>query len=729
MIKDAKWIVCEKDIGEVCPLFSKKFQITKPVKKATLYVSAIGLYNAFLNDIKVGNALFTPYWTAYKKRLQYQCYDVKDMLSKNCGLSIICGKGWAVGDMGWYRNKSTFSDKVAAIASLDIVFEDGSKEIITTDDSFDVYTSNILFSNIYDGETADFGIKPKKIGKAVITDEFEKKTKLIKTVGEDVVEQDKVFPVSYFVTKNGERVIDFGQNMTGYVEVKAHGKKGDKIKIKHFEVLDRDGNVYTASLRSAKQVCEYTLSGKEEICKPRFSFQGFRYIYIEDYPDYDVKLSDFTAVSVYSDIKRTGSFSCGVEKINQLYSNVIWGQKSNFLDVPTDCPQRDERLGWTGDVTVFCTTAAINFNVEKFFAKWLGDLACEQFENGAIPQVAPIPDMKCGQKISSGWGDVATVAPWQMYRAYGNKKILASEFPMMKKWVDYVHKDGPEEYLWLGASNYGDWLAPDADMKTLSGPTDKDLIASAFFYRSASLLVAAGKELGEDISEYEKMLPKIKAAFTKRFTKGGLPTSDTQTACALMIYFGLCDDVKKVAGRLVALIKENGMRLCTGFLGTPYLLPSLSTAGHSDVAYSLLLQEEYPSWLYSVNRGATTVWEHWDGINEKGDMWRVDMNSFNHYAYGSVFEWVYEFAAGIKPALPGYEKIIIEPHPDKRLGYINCGIDTVCGRVESNWRYTPVGDLIRFDIKIPKKSVADIILPDGRKFTLGGGDYTFHTKI
>ena len=480
-----------------------------------------------------------------------------------------------------------------------------------------------------------------------------------------------------------------------------------------------------------------------------YSFQGFRYIRLAEYPFEEVDLSGFTAIAVNSELKRTGYYRCGNEKINQLYHNIIWGQKSNYLDVPTDCPQRDERLGWTGDAQVFCRTAAINFDVEKFFEKWLGDMAIEQAkENGAVRGVIP----ECqpyAARISAAWGDAACIIPWQLYEAYGNQKLLRKHLPMMKAWVDFLRRFGPEEYLWLGGYHYGDWLAMDAGEDSYVGATANDLIASAFFAHSTELVIRAGEVLGDDVSEYQALYANVRKAFREYFMENGMPKEEfplteelvpgrkktidtvrkgvTQTGITLILHFNLCEEAERpaLAAKLVELIRQNEGRMTTGFVGTPYLLHVLSAHGYTDVAYELLMQERNPSWLYSVTHGATTMWEHWNSVKEDGSFWSTDMNSFNHYAYGSVFDWIFGVSSGITPvaADPAYKTVNIAPHPAKVLGFADASIDSRNGRIRSYWYYK--GDKVYYEFDIPAGVTAHISLPSGKEYTLSGGNYYF----
>lgn len=740
----ANWITSPKDSGAAVYTYQKSFTLKEKVQNATLYISAQGVYVPYLNGARVGAFVMAPGWTCYKTRTQYQTYDVTAMLGKENTISVGVGQGWAVGHIGYGNQNHYFADHVALICELHITYENGTEEVLVSDETFEVYTSPVTFSEIYHGETCDMTAPITLVGHAVRDDVS---TELIEQVGEDVTEQERLLPISCIITPKGERVIDFGQNMTGYVEVKVKGKRGERIVIHHAEVLDQHGNFYTENYRSAKSEITYVLSGNEDTFKPLYSFQGFRYIRLSEYPFDEVDLSSFTAIAVNSNIRRTGDFVSGNEKINQLYHNIIWGQKGNYLDIPTDCPQRDERLGWTGDAQVFCRTAAINFDVERFFRKWLGDVAIEQRPDGAVMDIIPVC-IDEGRRISTAWSDVACIAPWEMYLAYGNREMLRENFPMMKKWVEYMHHAGCEEYLWLEGRHYGDWLSMDTGKDTYEGATSADLIASAFFAHSTNLLIQAGEALGEDMASYRELLRNIKKRFREYFMENGMPKAKlpcterpvegydicdkfcegmTQTALTLILHFELCtaEERPALAEKLVSMIRENGNRMTTGFVGTGYLLHALTKAGYTDVAYDLLFQERNPSWLFSVNQGATTIWEHWDGIKEDGSFWSRDMNSFNHYAYGAVYDWIFGVAVGIKPAsnAPAYRHIEIAPHPDRRLGFAKASIESRSGKVAMHWYYK--GDIVYYEIDIPEGSTATFTLPSGSVKNLTPGKHLF----
>ena len=746
MNTNAKWITSPVDFKDAACTFRKEVQVKSKIKKAILMVSAIGIYVPYINGERVGENVLAPGWTNYHSRVQYQTYDVTDILTENNTLEFSVGQGWAVGYIGFKSLHNVFADHTSLIAELDISYSDEGSEIIITDTTWDVYSSEVTFSEIYHGETVNKTAPIEYIGKAILS---EVGAKLIPQVGEFITEHERLAPIELIHTPKGETVIDFGQNMTGYVEVKVKGSKGDRIVFHHAEVLDKDGNFYNENYRTARNEITYILSGNSDTFKPQFSFQGFRYIKLIEYPFEKVDLDSFCAIVVHSDIKRTGNFRCGNDKINQLYHNIIWGQKSNFLDIPTDCPQRDERLGWTGDAQVFCRTAAINYDVEKFFEKWLGDVRLEQTEEGAVYGIVPTCLGNRHTRISAAWGDAACIIPWQLYLAYGNKKILSENFEMMKKWVDYLHYTGPDEYLWLGGLHYGDWLAMDTGGDSFVGATANDLIASAFFAYSTSILIKAGEVLGKAMEDYKKLYMNIVKRFREYFMENGIPKEElphteilteeynvpndtirkgiTQTALVLILNFNLCTDEERpvLAKKLVDLIEEFGDRMTTGFVGTPYIMHVLSENGYTDVAYKLLLQEKNPSWLYSVCHGATTMWEHWNSIKEDGSFWSTGMNSFNHYAYGSVYDWMFNVCAGISPTEenPAYKEINLAPHPCKELGFVEASINSKNGKITSYWKYD--GERVHYEFDIPEGVTAHLTLPSGYKEKLNNGKFSF----
>lgn len=711
MIKNAKWIGTGANVDTESPVFMKEFKAEKGLKKAVLNITAHGVYEASINGKRVGEYILAPGFTSYKTRLQYQSYDVTDMIREDNRIEVMSGNGWYCGYLAWMNQKGFWGDKPEIIAELVLEYEDKTVSVIT-DDSWYAAPGNIQRSELYKGEEYDARITPEFI------DHAEEKegdySNLIPQEGEEVREQEHITPVSIFRDPKGELVVDFGQNLTGYVEFTVEAKAGDVVEYSHGEILDKDGNFYNGNLRTADQKIKYICKDGVQTYKPHFTFMGFRYIRVENAPE-NIK---FRSIAVHSDMKRTGRFECGNEKINQLFSNIVWGQKSNFLDIPTDCPQRDERLGWTGDAQVFIKTASYNYDVEKFFLKWLGDVRADQLENGSVPHV--VPNILENNDGSAAWGDAAVICPWQLYLTYGNKDILEKSFDSMKKWVEFS-KDPVRMH-------FGDWLAKDdceSVMQDISVVTPEDplkghssqkLISDAFNLYSTSLFIKSGEIIGKNMGEYKAEYEKRLKEYREKYTY------HTQTECVLSLFFNIAEDKKATAAKLAELVKANGTRLSTGFVGTPYLLHALSQNGYTKLAYDLLLQESFPSWLFSVNRGATTIWEHWDGIREDGSITDVGMNSYNHYAYGAVADWMYGTVCGIKTdeKQPGFENAVIAPVYDERLGSAKAEIMTRYGRIASAWKIK--GDKIQYDIEVPNK--AEIFL-HGEKYFVGKGVYRY----
>lgn len=717
MLERSEWIKgCEKNLrgGTV---YLKNFRCAAKAEKAILEITALGVYEAKLNGERVGDFILAPGWTSYLNRLQVQSYDVTDMLKTENSLEVTVGQGWRA-----IANKRDGSDflgyrDTALIAELTIVYADGTAESIVTDSSWTARESKLRYTNIYDGDIYDATFKAGSARHCICVDL--EKDMLIPQEGEKIVEQERMPALQIIKTPAGETVIDFGQNMTGYVEFRIKGTPGAQATISHGETLDRDGNFYNANYRSADAQIKFICDGEEHIYKSALTFFGFRYIRLENWPD-EVKKENFTAVVVHSDIRRTGYFECSDEAVNRLFKNIIWGQKGNFLDVPTDCPQRDERLGWTGDAQVFVRTASLNFDVKRFFKKWLRDLAADQGRDGCVPHV--IPNISDDMGGSSAWSDAAVICPWEIYRTYGDRSVLEEQFDSMKAWIDWM-RERSENGRRSGGSHFGDWLGLDSTEGSYKGATPADLIATAYYKYSTELFIKAAHALGRDVAEYENIPAEAAAAFRREYMENGRVKNATQTACVLALYFDITNDRAATAAQLNELVKRAG-HLETGFVGTPYLLHALSDNGYAETSYDLLLRREYPSWLYPISKGATTVWEHWDGIKPDGTMWSTDMNSFNHYAYGAVADWMYGAAAGINsdPDHPGFEHIIFRPVTDRRLDFVKASIDTRRGTVASEWRRE--NGRIKYIFTVPEGCGASVII-GGEKHEVGAGTHEF----
>lgn len=601
MLERSEWIKgCEKNLrgGTV---YLKNFRCAAKAEKAILKITALGVYEAKLNGERVGDFILAPGWTSYLNRLQVQSYDVTNLLKTENSLEVTVGQGWRA-----IANKRDSSDflgyrDTALIAELTIVYADGRTESIVTDSSWTARESKLRYTNIYDGDIYDATFKAGSARHCICVDL--EKDMLIPQEGEKIVEHERMPALQVIKTPAGETVIDFGQNMTGYVEFRIKGTPGAQATISHGETLDRDGNFYNANYRSADAQIKFVCDGEEHVYKSALTFFGFRYIRLENWPD-EVKKENFTAIVVHSDIRRTGYFECSDETVNKLFKNIIWGQKSNFLDVPTDCPQRNERLGWTGAAQVFVRTASLNSDVERFFKKWLHDLAADQGRDGCVPHV--VPNIFDDMGGSSAWSDAAVICPWEIYRTYGDKKIFEDQFDSMKAWIDWM-RERSENGKRSGGSHFGDWLGLDSPEGSYKGATPEELIATAYYKYSTELFIKAAHALGRDVAEYENIPAEAAAAFRREYMENGRVKNATQTGCVLALCFDITDDRAATAAQLNELVKRAG-HLETGFVGTPYLLHALSDNGYAETAYDLLLRREYPSWLYPISKGATTVW-------------------------------------------------------------------------------------------------------------------------
>jgi alpha-L-rhamnosidase len=724
----AQWIEAgyvEDSVNRPAILFRNQFALAKKIKSATLYITAHGMYEVQLNGKRVGDAYLAPGWTSYNKRLQYQAYDVTNMLTNgNNAIGATVGNGWYRGFLAWDDNKNIYGKKLGLLAQVNVVYSDGTSETVVTGDKWKSTNSAIKSVEIYHGETFDAREEKNGWASAGYNDGEWKGVHLLNTSfdnlttteNEPVKKHETFKPIKLITTPTGEKVLDFGQNLVGWVVVKANGKAGDQIVIKHAEVLDKAGNFYTENLRAAKATATYILKGgAEETFEPHFTFYGFRYIKLENYPG-EINMDNFTAVALYSDMKPTGTFTSSNALINQLQHNIQWGQRGNFLDVPTDCPQRDERLGWTGDAQAFSRTATFNFGVDNFFSKWMKDVAADQLANGKVPHVIPNvlgPD----NGGATGWADVATIIPWNIYLAYGDKKILETQYPSMKAWVKYMTDESKND-LWNTGFHFGDWLfyRPFDDNDGRSAVTDKYLIAQCFYANSVQLMINTAKVLNNaaDEATYTALLQKIKAAFLKEYvTPNGRLVSGTQTAYVLALNFDMLPENlrKQAAERLAENVKSYNTHLTTGFLGTPYLCHVLTRFGYTDLAYSLLLQQDYPSWLYPVKMGATTIWERWDGEKPDSTFQTPGMNSFNHYAYGAIGDWMYRKMVGLDTYEDGvgYKHIKIQPHIGGGFTNASASLQTYYGTVSSGWKIE--GNTILMDVEIPANTTATVYVP------------------
>jgi alpha-L-rhamnosidase len=751
----AKWIssgIPADSVDGRIPHFTKSFVASKKVKQAHLFITARGLYEASVNGKRIGDAYLTPGWTSYNKHLQYQVYDLTSDIKKGANnLDVLVGSGWFRTRIAWENNKNFYGSQTALLSQLEITYADGTSETIVSDASWKASLSSILTSEIYDGEKQDLRIKPTQWSSVVETSvpyDF-----LRAQINEPIRKQEQVSVKKILKTGSGKIILDFGQNIVGWVKFKAQGKAGQEVKLSHVEMLDKTGEPYFANLRSAKAQATYILSGQPEFIEPHFTFFGFRYVQVEGY---DVSAADFTGIALHSDMSSTGSFETNNSLLNQLQSNIRWGQKGNFLDVPTDCPQRDERLGWTGDAEVFSRTAAFNFNVNQFFAKWLKDVEADQYSNGAVPFV--IPDVLSKTNIgrmakqdgAAGWSDASIIIPYNVYTTYGDKQVLENQYKSMKAYLNYVRSVAKND-LWNTGFQFADWLSYRVDdskgmIGQKSAVTDNYLVAQCFYAYNTQLMIKTARILGktEDYKEWERLLDRIKLQFQNEFmTSNGRLISETQTAYILALQFDMIPSSLRSAAleRLVTNIESYNYHLTTGFLGTPFLNPVLTRFGRNDVAFKLLLQDTYPSWLYPIKaHGATTIWERWDSMKPDSTFQDPGMTSFNHYAYGAVGDWMYRTIGGIDTEEfdgAGYKESLIKPQLGGGLNFAKTSLETPYGKISSDWRLD--SGVFTLHVEVPVNTSATIVLPNfgqnrrsqdgveitGDRVRIGSGSYQF----
>ena len=714
----AAWITPDPALAAACPRLRTTFAVEAPLETARAYVTSRGLYALELNGQAVSDWLFTPGWTAYDKRLQYQVYDVTHLLqSGQNALGATLADGWFRGRVG-----RRYGEELALLAQIVLTYADGRVQMVGSDARWKAAAGPILKSDIYDGE--DYDARREQPGWSTsgyddaawmgVRLSGEPAAPLVAQMSPPVRRMDTLRPVSVTLRPNGEWVVNLGQNMVGWVRLRARGAAGATLTVRHAEILNPDGSLYLDNIRAARQTNTYTLSGSgEEVFEPHFTWQGFQYVSIAGYPG-TLTPEAITGVVVHSDLTVTGHFECSHPLINQLQHNIVWGQKGNFLDIPTDCPQRDERLGWTGDAQVFLRTAAFNMDVAAFFTKWLRDLAAEQDADGAVPFV--VPDTRRGVG-ATGWADAAVICPWTLYQLYGDERLLAEQYASMQAWVGYMRTQAGDGLIWDSGFHFGDWLAVEAPDPQFPNPvTDKGLIATAFFAYSTALLAQTAQRLGHtaEAAEYTALRAGIQAAFNREFvTPAGRLASNAQTAYVLALQFDLLSPAGQVeaARRLAADIRQRGAHLTTGFLGTSYLCHVLSDHGYLDLAYALLEQETYPSWLYPVTLGATTSWERWDNIRPDGSLQTPNANSFNHYAFGAIGDWLYRVVAGLNPAPdePGYKRIVFRPRPGGSLTWARARLDSQYGPIESGWTRTNEG--LELSITVPPNTEGIVYVP------------------
>lgn len=704
------------------PVLFRDFNCEGNICKARLYICGLGLYEASLNGNRIGNEYLTPYWNDYDAFLQYQTFDVTALLQRENKLEVMLGNGWYKGRFGLDQELDRYGNTFALIAQLHIEYADGHKDHIYTDLDWSSRKSQIVDSSIYDGEIVDASINCQDIFPVQLLNED--KSRLQERLSLPVVEKLRLTP-KLIVSPKGEHILDFGQNMVGVVEFICREAKGKEVRLQHGEVLQQDC-FYRDNLRTAKAEFVYISDGTECVVRPRFTFYGFRYVRVEGMEN--VCAEDFTGIVLYSDIEQTGWIETSNSDINQLFQNCLWGQRGNFVDVPMDCPQRDERLGWTADAQVFAATACFNMDCQPFYEKFMNDLRIDQhLYGGGIPNYSPSL-RKEAMIAGSVWGDAATILPYTVYRFYGDRKLLAQQYPMIQDYVAYllgIDEANGGRRLYQTGFHFGDWLAQDGvSPQSLKGGTDDYYIASLYYYYSVRLAAQSARILDkeQDTDKYLRLADEIRQAILDEyFSPNGRLTIDTQTGYVLSLYFNVYIDKQRIIDGLKARLKKDFYRIKCGFVGTPLICSVLCDHGMADDAYRLLFEEQCPSWLYAVKLGATTIWERWNSLLEDGTISGINMNSLNHYAYGSVIEFLYTRVAGLQAKEPAFRSVTMAPKPNYRLKRMAARYNSPSGAYKIKWSILEDG---RLDIKVnvPYGCTATLVLPDfGSDFRIESG--------
>lgn len=728
----AKWIGTEENEKRM-PLLYKEFELKEKPESVRWHVCGLGLYEAYVNEKKAGREFLMPGYHCYDSFLEYQTLDVTELLSQGKNkIAVLLGEGWYKGRFGFdgdYRN--LYGNQKKCIGELHIRYANGQEECIVTDSSWKAEESSICENGIYDGEHIDETLEHKMLS----VEEIEETRPLVERFNPRIHKVEEFQPVS--VKQEDEALLlDFGETVTGWVEITGAFETGQKVMMQYGEVLQK-GRFYRDNLRTAKAEFTYVSKGKGETIRPHFTYYGFRYVKIKGLnPEKEYK---FIAYRIMSDIERTGWVATDHDKVNHLLENTLRSQKCNFLDIPTDCPQRDERMGWTGDAGIFASTACFHMDSGSFFHHYMKNMQTEQEKcNGAIPFFVPRPKVKKEEHtnpfyLDSGaavWGDAATLIPWRLYQFYGDKAMLEEQYPVMKAWVDYEYertKENEIPYLWQNDRQLGDWLALDnGNINNPIGKTDSGFIASVYHYWSTKMVKEAAESLGlEESKVYAEREKEIRNAILNYyFPDKKFCLEYTQTACALLLYLKLYPEGERevITAKLAELLKKNNGHLNTGFVGTPILCMALSENGQNQLAYDLLLNEDYPGWLHEVNLGATTVWERWNSLEEDGSISGTGMNSLNHYAYGSIAEWIYRYMCGLNPSIGEAVKMTIYPMPDQRLKKAEGSWRSVFGKYVCAWNWKSEQEVV-CNIEVPFNANARFILPDGTEEILDCGKY------
>ncbi|GAA4811077.1 family 78 glycoside hydrolase catalytic domain [Streptomyces ziwulingensis] len=723
----------------------KDFSLTRPVARARLHVTAHGLYEVEINGRRVGDEILAPGWTVYPHRLRYRTHDVTDRLTDGANtLGAWLADGWYRGKYGFDGGtRNIYGTDQSLIAQLEVIYDDGTTAVIATDHTWRAAPGPVLTSGLYEGETFDARLHDPAWAtpsgadtgewSAVRTGTRDPAT-LVAPLGPPVRCTEEIAPVSVTRTADGRHLLDFGQNLVGRLRVTVDGPAGTTLTLRHAEVL-QDGELATRPLREATSVDTLILSGEGPLTwEPRFTLHGFRHAEITGWPG-ELTTGSVTARVYHTDMRRTGWFECSDPLVSRLHENVVWSMRGNFVDLPTDCPQRDERLGWTGDIQVFAPTASFLYDCAGLLDSWLTDVGLEQFPDGTVPWYVPvIPGEPMWTPVHPGaaWGDVVTLTPWTLFRRFGDRELLHRHYPMAKAWVDLVERLAGPTRLWNTGVQLGDWLDPAAPPDDpAAGRTDRYLVATAYFAHSARHLALAAAELrnAADAARYAALAREVAEAFRRRHVlPTGRMTSDSATAYAVALAFDLLTAEQRgpAGDRLAALVLADDARISTGFVGTPLICDALTDTGHLDVAYRLLTQTECPSWLYPLTMGATTIWERWDSMRPDGTLNPGGMTSFNHYALGAVADWLHRTVGGINATAPGYRSLVLRPRPGGGITWARTRHETPYGTVSLAWELTASGGLTAH-AEIPDGCEATAELPGCPPVRLGPGAHVLAT--
>ena len=692
-----------------CPYLRKSFMIENSIESANIYVTALGIYELYINGIRVGEDCFTPGWTDYTKRVYYKTYEVSSLLNHGENtVGVILADGWYAGNIA-NRGQYYYGKKLRFKMQLEIAKSSGAVDVIATNNTWRASYGPIREADMQGGETYDARLKmngwntndfdDSQWKDVVVSDSITTPLQPYPSLG--VRKTEEIKPVEIVKRNSGTYIVDMGQNFAGWVRLKVSGSKGDSIVLRYAEKLNEKGALYTRNLRTARATDTYVVRNDgSEVWEPRFTYHGFQFVEISGYSG-ELKKEDVIGVVVHSNLDISGDFDCSNPLVNKLFSNIVWSQRSNYFDVPTDCPQRDERMGWTGDAQVFMQTAAYNMNIAPFYTKWLVDITDGQYENGRFPSTAP----RVYKRVAAGWGDAGVLCPWTMYQWYGDKKVLHQYYPNMVRWINHIEERSPNYISTLGS--YGDW-------QNVESETPINLIATAYFKHSVDVMIEIARVLDkqQDVSKYIELSGKIKQAFIDTFfIENDQLRDETQTSYLMALDFDLIpkDSESNVVGHLLNTIYASDTSLSTGILGTKLLLPILTKYGHIDLAYRLLLNEQYPSWGNQINNGATTIWERWNSYSSFQGFHEDSTNSLNHYAYGSVGEWFYKTIGGIQSLEPGFKKVLIHPMPGGGLTFAKADYKSIRGMISSHWEIKE--GKFYLVVEIPVNTTGTIILP------------------